>query len=255
MAREEKIVKRFCEYLKTRKPVMGMLHLAGANGRDMLARALREAETYFQCGVDAVLVENYFGSARDCESVLRELRNRMPGTVYGVNILGDYPQAFRLAEDFGAQFIQIDSVCGHLPPASDAAFANDLRQFRAHSDAAVLGGVRFKYQPVRSGRTLEEDLKLGMERCDAIVVTGEGTGLATPMGKILEFRQIVGDFPLIVGAGVTIDTVQESLAACDGAIVGSWFKEGHRDTGEVNAQYVKAFMLQARNGVVDLPEG
>lgn len=232
---------------------MGMLHLAGTNEHDMIARALRETEIYSMCGVDAVLVENYFGSARDCETVMRELRDRMPGIIYGVNILGDYPHAFRLAEDFGAQFIQIDSVCGHLPPASDAALAKDLQQFRAHSDAAVLGGVRFKYQPVRSGRTLEEDLKLGMERCDAIVVTGEGTGLATPMGKILEFRQIVGDFPLIVGAGVTIDTVQESLAACDGAIVGSWFKDGHRATGEVNANYVKAFMLQARSGGNDAP--
>lgn len=75
------------------------------------------------------------------------------------------PQAFRIVEDFGAQFIQIDSLCGHLPLASDAAYAKDLQQFRAHGDAAVLGGVRFKYQPVRSGQTLEEDLACKIFRC------------------------------------------------------------------------------------------
>ena len=53
----------------------------------------------------------------------------------------------------------------------------------------LLGGVRFKYQPVHSGRTLEEDLRIGMERCDAIVCTGEGTGIPTPLGKVEEFVQ------------------------------------------------------------------
>ena len=70
---------------------------------------------------------------------------------------------------------------------------------RQKSRAAVLGGVCFKYQPVCSGRTLEEDLQLGMQRCDAIVVTGEDTGRPTPPDKLYAFREIVGDFPLVVG--------------------------------------------------------
>ena len=32
-----------------------------------------------------------------------------------------------------------------------------------------MGGVRFKYQPVNSGRSTEEDLKICMNRCDAIL--------------------------------------------------------------------------------------
>ena len=117
---------------------------------------------------------------------------------------------------------------------------------RRDSDAVLLGGVRFKYQPIRSGRTVEEDLRLGMERCDAIVVTGEGTGMATPQEKVLKFRGILGDFPLIVGAGVTLDTVEETFKAGDGAIVGSWFKQGHRDFGDVNEKYVEEFMNKKR---------
>ena len=95
---------------------------------------------------------------------------------------------------------------------------------------------------VRSGRSLEEDLRLGMERCDAIVCTGDGTGQPTPFGKVNEFKAVLGDFPVIVGAGVTLDTIKDTFRLSDGAIIGSWFKDGHRDTGNVNEKYVCQMM-------------
>ena len=100
-------------------------------------------------------------------------------------------------------------------------------------------------------RSLEEDLKLGMERCDAIVVTGAGTGINTDLEKIKTFRSILGDFPLIVGAGMTADTAQEQLAYSDGAIVGSYFKEFGEAEYPVDEERVKEFICKARasNGV------
>ena len=239
-------MKEFSEYMKSRKPVMGMLHLKGGAGDKVLERAKREIDIYLTCGVDALLVENYFGSDKDCEMVLRYLRDNLPESLYGVNILGNYRTAFRLCEEYEAKFMQIDSVCGHLPLSHDATFAEDLNELRARSGAAVLGGVRFKYQPVRSGRSVEEDLKHGMERCDAIVVTGEGTGIATPIEKVREFRKVVGDFPLVVGAGVTIDSIAESMPLCDGMIVGSWFKYDHSAYEDVCREFVGAFMDRVR---------
>lgn len=233
---------KFFERFGNRKPVMGMLHLKANAEADMLTRAMEETRIYMECGVDALLVENYFGSTADCETVLAWLQAKHPNAVYGVNILGDYRKAFELSNRYGAKFIQIDSVCGHLCPEDDEAYALNLARMRRDCDAVVLGGVRFKYQPVKSGRTLEEDLQLGMQRCDAIVVTGEGTGMATPQQKVAQFREILGDFPLIVGAGVTMDTIAESFAASDGAIVGSYFKEGHRDYGDVCAAHVREFI-------------
>jgi len=201
-----------------------------------------------KAGVEAVMVENYFGSADDCERVLAWLQEAQLPLRYGVNILGDFERAFRLSARYGASFVQMDSVCGHLRPEQEKKYLLDrLAEARAMADVVLLGGVRFKYQSVRSGRPLEEDLRLGMERCDAIVVTGEGTGMATPQEKIAEFRSILGDFPLIVGAGVTIDTVGESLRMGDGVIVGSYFKKDHRDIGDVEPAYVQAFMDRKRS--------
>ena len=236
----------FSQLFPQGKAVIAMLHLKGRGSVDMERRARREIEIFYENGVDAVLVENYFGDREDCRWALAYLKEQYPDRVYGVNILGDTPSAFALAEAYDAAFIQIDSVCGHLSPALEPDFVKKLDALRAGSRAVVLGGVRFKYQPVRSGRTVEEDLRLGKARCDAVVVTGDGTGLATPPEKIRQFRTALGDFPLITGAGVTEETAAQTLSCCDGVIVGSWLKEHHDARGEVNEAYVRAFVRAAK---------
>ena len=228
----------------TKKPLIAMLHLKG--GTNMMETMIREANIYYENGIDAVLVENYFGSTEDCERSLAWLSENFPDRLYGVNILGDYEEAFRLAEKYGADFVQIDSVCGHLSPKQDEIYAKELIEAEKERTFDVLGGLRFKYQPIRSGRTLEEDAVLAKMRCDAVVTTGDGTGLDTPQEKLKEFRATLGNFPLIVGAGVTAETVREKLQFADGVIIGSWLKDFHDATYDVNEQYVKEFVKAAK---------
>lgn len=237
---------KFEQLFGNKKPVMAMLHLKADEKMSMLERAQAEARCYLENGVEALVVENYFGSADDCEAVLAWLQKEYPQAIYGVNILDSYERAFELADRYNARFIQIDSVCGHLKPEADMRYAEKLNALRRQSGAVLLGGVRFKYQPVRSGRTDEEDLQLGMQRCDAIVVTGEGTGMVTPMEKVRQFRKAIGEFPLIMGAGVTPEAMGDTFAYCDGVIVGSYFKENHKDFCDVYPPYVEAFMAQKR---------
>ena len=234
------------EFEKTfgRKPVFGMIHTGHAGDASMLELAKTEIEIYLRHGIHP-LIENYFGSAADCEEVLRWMRSEHPDAVYGVNILGDYVLAFELAGKYGAKFIQIDSVCGHLAPDRDEEYAEQLSHLRKmHPGIMLFGGVRFKYQQVRSGRSVAEDLRLGKLRCDAIVCTGTGTGISTPFGKVDEFKEVLGDFPVIVGAGVTAETAARTAEKADGAIVGSWLKEGHHDYGPVSESNVETFMRE-----------
>lgn len=228
------------------KPIIAMLHLKGNSDADTMERMIRETEIYYENGVDAVLVENYFGDTNACRRALEYLHRHMPDRLYGVNILGDYTVAFELAERYGADFVQIDSVCGHLEPKRDAVYARTLIERMEGRHFQVLGGLRFKYQPIRSGRTLEQDAELAKLRCDAVVTTGEGTGQDCPTEKLMKFKTVLGGFPLIVGAGVTADNVCEKLAYADGVIIGSWMKEGHRDYGDVCEEHVKAFMDRVR---------
>ena len=228
---------KFDTLFKGKKPLIGMIHTNSTGKNSVLEQAKKEIEIYMKYGVYP-LIENYFGDTEDCEAVLTWMQKEHPDAIYGVNILGDYKEAFRLAKQYGVSFIQIDSVCGHLNPKADEIYAAQLSELRQEVDVVLLGGVRFKYQPICSGRTQTEDLLLGMERCDAIVCTGEGTGLPTPMGKVEEFKSVVGEFPVIVGAGVTIETVEETFALAEGAIVGSWVKDNHVAHNPVNEHYV-----------------
>lgn len=230
----------------SKKPIIAMLHLKGSGGQDILERMIREANLYYENGVDAVMVENYFGGAEDCEAGLRWLARSFPDKLYGVNILGDYERAFKLATEYGGRFVQIDSVCGHLPPEQDKIYADKLMERAEGRTFDILGGLRFKYQPILSGRSLKEDADLASQRCDAVVTTGSGTGEDSPTEKLMEFREVLGTKPLIVGAGVTSETVAEKLQYSDGVIIGSWLKEGHNAYAEVSRKYVKEFMDRVR---------
>lgn len=240
-------MKTLKEVFGVEKPIIGMLHMTGYGDDEKMMIAKKEIEIMYRNGVNAVLVENYYGDDADVENALKYLQKQYPHKVYGVNMLGDPDAAFALARKYGAKFVQIDSVCGHALPKQDAKLAEYLDRLRGSRDIFLLGGVRFKYQPVQSGRSLEEDLKLGMERCDAIVVTGAGTGISTDLEKIKTFRSILGDFPLIVGAGMTAETAQEQLAFSDGAIVGSYFKELGEAEYPVDEERVKLFMQMAKS--------
>lgn len=229
------------------KPILGMLHLGGDDPADRIARAVEEARIMAGEGVDGLVVENYFGDRDDVERVLDRLLALNPGPRIGINVLRDNDRAFALARRYPVAFIQIDSVCGHLPPDQDAAFADKLAAERAGQTALLLGGVRFKYQPVLSGRSEAEDVRLGAGRCDALVVTSDATGQETDPAKTRRIRAAAGGaVPILIGAGMTEANAESQLAIADGAIVGSWLKEGHRDKGRVVAAHVARFMAAVR---------
>ncbi|MBQ7593481.1 MAG: hypothetical protein IJU48_03890 [Synergistaceae bacterium] len=224
------------------KPIIGMLHLNGFTQENVHDLAKREIETMYANGVDAVLVENYYGTADDCAWALEYLSSQYSGKIYGVNILGNSELAFSLAREYNAAFIQIDSVCGHLTQKQDEIFSRKLAGLRKNSSAFLLGGVRFKYQPVKSGRTVEEDLLIGKYRCNAVVVTGAATGESTDIKKIKLFREVLGNFPLIVGAGMNDENCREQISIADGAIVGTYFKQNGETHNPIDPERVKRLM-------------
>ena len=232
----------FLELFSQPKPILGMLHMKGENPHDALARAVVEADIYAECGVDAMILEDYLGSEADVERALALLSKERQGYLLGVNVLNNFAKTFELAMTYGAKFIQVDSICGHLTPEDEVGYFNLVDSYRAKADIPVIGGVRFKYQPIMSGRSLEEDLHIGMQHCDAIAVTGEGTGMDTGSQKIAEFRSLMGYFPLVIAAGMTPDTIREKLSIADATIVGSTFKHTRDAEGDVYAPHVQEFV-------------
>lgn len=230
--------EKFNNLFKVDKPLLAMLHLKGDSDDDVLERAKREIDIFYNSGVDAVIVENYFGNYYQMRLVLDYLNKNFSDRLYGINSLNFDVLGIDLANEFNADFVQFDSVVGHVKPRDEASMEAFLNQYRPKTKALLFGGVRFKYQPVKSEKTVEEDLVIAKDRCDAVVVTGNATGEETDIDKIKRFRSGLGDFPLIIGAGITTENAREQMKYGDGAIVGSYLKEGFVDTGEVNESQV-----------------
>ncbi len=221
-------------------PIFGMIHLAGQNP---VHRALEEVAIFEEEGIDGAIIENYHGSFQNVIETLHETNRKKPKIVIGVNILpNEFYKSLPLAQQYGADFVQLDQVAGN--------YASGELDFKAYEtvkdrypDIIVLGGVWPKYYHPVEGSDLEEDLRTGVQRAEAIVVTGAGTGKETPIGKIRRFREIIGEYPLVVGAGLTLDNAYEQLCIANGAIVGTSFKIDCNTNNLIDRQRVREFML------------
>ena len=229
-----------------------MIHLAGS-----VADSLDEINILAGEGVDGIIVENYHGEISDMEDVLKRIKDTK--LIVGLNVLpNEYKQAFEMADKYDANFIQLDYVAGRYLQHGGSMFSSIKYNFKEidHNDyietkntypkISVLGGVHPKYYTPAPDSNIELDIKQGMERAEAIVVTGDATGKETPLNKIKEFRIILGEHPLIIGAGLTPKSVAEQLSIADGAIVGSTFKQHGITTQKIQRNLVTEFMNEVK---------
>lgn len=228
------------------KVIMGMLHLKGSSTFEVTECLKREFDAYEQGGIDGVVVENYFNTYREMRLALDYLKQLKTDVLIGVNCLRSESMGFELALEYETDFIQTDSVVGHVEPRDDETLAAFHKLWSERYHGLVLGGVRFKKQPVLSANSLETDLALAKTRCDAVCVTQDRTGQETSIEKILSFRSGLGDFPLLISAGATPENVRTSLSVADGVIAGSYFKDTHEASGTVCVDHVRELVEAVR---------
>lgn len=223
------------EVFGVKKPIIGMIHLAG-DKKERVRIALEELFLFYEEGINGAIIEDYHGSPGDVRRTFQTLKGpvKRATPVLGANVLANPYRAFEFANQIA--FIQFDSA--HIPQ-EEIEYFNQLRRENPH--IKVLAGVGFKYQPP-TGNPLEQDLEEAKARCDVIVTTGEGTGIETPIGKLRRYKEILKDFPLFVGAGVTLENVREQLEIADGAIVGSYFKQENATMNSIDRNKVRDFM-------------
>jgi predicted TIM-barrel enzyme len=219
--------RNFFDLFSGKKPLVGMLHLAGKDIYEKIDRAIKEEKIYEEGGFNGAIIEDYHSSIDDAISVLDALQYISLKIPLGINILKNPYLSFELADKYGTDFVQFDTIQASAGDEFNPHRFNEERFLllrKKYPDLCVFGGVRFKYIPP-TGKTLEEDIKDGMLKCDAIVTTGAETGIETPIEKLRDFKEIMSDFPLIVGAGVNDKNITEQIKIADGAIIGSYVKD------------------------------
>lgn len=238
-----------------KKPIIGMLHMYGGLHASTIMK--RDLEIFQKCGIDGYIIENYGGGLEEVVEGLKLIEGLGYESMYkGINILpNNFELAYALAAAYNLDFIQLDYISGNYEnPRNPRNPVNiDVYHFekfrKKFPEIKILGGVHPKYYKPIEGSNLMEDIQNAKKLCDAIVVTGAGTGKETPLDKIKHFKSLVGnDFPIIIGAGLDEFNVSEQLCEADGAIVGSYLKANGQAYGRVEMDRVIDFMHAVKKG-------
>ena len=250
--------------------VIGMIHLpplAGAPGwtgamGPVLERARSDARSLDEAGVDAILVENY-GDAPFHKTVGPETVAGLTAAVSAVLAVTDRPvgvtvlrndaaAALAVAAATGARFIRVNVHTGGM--FTDQGWiegrAAETVRLREHlaPDVAILADVLVKHATPPDGLTLEQAAVDAVERgrADAVIVSGPATGTATALEQVRTVAGLV-DVPVLVGSGVTPETVALALDAASGVIVGSALMQGGRPGSPVDPGRARRLVAAARD--------
>lgn len=101
-------------------------------------------------------------------------------------------------------------------PPQFANHAWELRRNRIDWGGLYFGGVAFKYQQqIGDFAALGLAARAAAPLMDVVTTSGDGTGIAPPLTKIVAMRQGIGDAPLAIASGITPENVGEYLGLVD----------------------------------------
>jgi len=232
--------------------LIGMVHVGALPGtpasRDDLdaiaARACDEARMLSDFGFDAIILENMHdrpyvhGDKLGPEIVAGMTRvgcavRNAVGLPLGVQILsGGNRHALAVAQAVGGRFIRCENfVFSHvadegLLPEAEAGMLLRYRRSIGAESIAICCDIKKKH----ASHAITSDLSLAdcaeaaeFFGASAVIVTGSATGQPTSVGDVAEVRRAT-KLPVLVGSGVTPETVAPLLEHADALIVGSYLK-------------------------------
>lgn len=252
-------------------PLIGMVHLAplpgsprfGGQMASIVERAVTDAQRLEAAGFDAVLVENFGDAPFYAESVPAVTVAAMTRAIaavrdavdvpLGVNVLrNDATSALSIATACDASFIRVNVLSGTMYTDQGVldGHAAEIVRLRAAlaPEVAILADVFVKHAVPPPGLTLEQataDL-CGRGGADALIVTGTATGKPADPETILRVRTVCERLPILVGSGVTVETVADILRHADGVIVGTALEVGGATANPVDPGRAAAFVAAVR---------
>ncbi len=260
-------------WLRDRFRVIGVVHLAALPGsaghREPLEaieeRALQDAHHLVTGGVDALIVENFgdtpFPPHRVPDETLAaftrlawSLRQAFPQIPLGINLLRNAAaQAVAVAAAVGAQFVRINVPVGvFMAPSGwlegQARAAALMRRHTGARSIAFFEDILVKHAwPVVPQASVDFWVRETEERglADALIVTGAHTGAPASRERIEAVVQHARK-PVLVGSGVTLETLPELVGRVQGVIVGTALKRRGITTEPVDPQRVRRFVERVR---------
>ncbi len=233
------------------KELIGVIHLkplpGSSNNRekftDILNFALHDAENLLTGGISKVIVENFGDAPFTCNSVdphtiaymthaILKIKEEFPELKIGVNVLrNDGKAALGVAAATGAEFVRINILTYTM--VTDCGIVNgnahEIMTYKQilNADVKIYADVLvkhayplFDYNPIQVAKDTAE-----RGGADAIIVTGESTGLQVDMEILKQIKENLKTRRIIVGSGVNEQNIINYARYADGFIVGTSLKK------------------------------
>lgn len=265
----------FSVFLK-KKPVIGMLHLtalAGEPGHISVPSVIHHAQEDILAlehgGIDGILVENWrangttpFVAKQTAVCFTQVLQAIVPQIhiPWGINVLhNDYPLAFYLAQNYHADFVQLDVFVDAVRSAFFYSQDAKKHPFEIHPDpqkiqhcAQDAGNMPFivfiqpkHYAMLEKDTSLVDSAKKAKRFGAAGVIVTKVTGVAPELKKIKILKHTLGSYPVGIGSGVTAQTVKQYVSVGDFCIVGTALKKNGNIDHSVDSTRVIQLMKHA----------
>ncbi len=264
-------------FKKDKNIVIGALHFPPLLGfhdfpgfKVSLKNALIDLKAFEEGGVDGIFLENNYGLSKEkidpsaivaMGYLIGEIRKHTKLPLGASVLWNDYEVSLALAKTYDLQFIRVpvfvDTVkpyCGEIKGEAKKVLTE--RQRLDAENVAIFADIHVKHAELLSKMSITASAKKAiMEGADAIIMTGSWTGVQPDISEMQKVRNAIGGFPILVGSGADVGSVQELLDPATGVIVSTSLKKGGVKKGErnvmgyeqrVDLKKTKSFVAAAR---------
>ena len=234
------------EFLKE-NPIIGMVHLLplpgspkyGGSIEEIREQAINDVKALLNGGIRSIIIENFNDNPYDdciddfsfavMAIIASEIKNTFDCKI-GINIhFNDVEKEFALAYAIDADFVRVEVFIDNRVGIQGIITAKCRKVIemknRYNIKAKIMADIDVKHTTALVKENIDElAYRAIAEGADAIILTGTKTGENPEIGEVKRIREIVGDFPIVVGSGINSKTVKQYLKYANGAIVGSSIK-------------------------------
>ncbi len=206
-------------------------------------QALRNTQIAKDAGCDGVFLINHKISPEDLLEIHAKVAQEFPKWWIGINCLGFMPhQMFKCATpEMSGIWVDNAGIYEILEGQIEAEGIKKIREENGWK-GVYFGGVAFKYQPLVED--LESACKKAIPYVDVITTSGPGTAQAAEVDKIERMHNALGEWPLAIASGITIDNIESYLDKATCFLVASGINKTWADLDET---LVKQLVEKIRN--------
>jgi membrane complex biogenesis BtpA family protein len=268
---------RFNGVFGGKAPVIGMVHMYALPGapafsgdlNDVIDRAVQDANTLAEGGVDALLVENFHDypfypvtiepeTVAAAAVVAREVR-RQTELPIGINILrNSWKASLGIAAAVDAQFIRLNiltdaSVTDQGIINSEAHLVARYKKHIGGEHILTLADLLTKHaRPLveRPVPVIAADM-LHRGGADAIILAGDDTSMPPSLDRLRQIKDAIADAPIILGSGMTAKHAATYAEVADGAVFGYGSKPNADMDLPASGEMTREFVQLWRSGQVE----